>query len=316
MITSNNTQAWNGDFSFGNTQSGKQNLNLGTGNVTLGASRNVTVYATALTIGGPISDGGNNFGLTMAAGSTGSLILTATSTYTGPTTVSAGTLKLGSSGTNVGTLGATAVSVASGATLSAVSGAGIGTATSTGGLTVLGGGTLTVSDTAAGTFTINGSSTGPLLTLASASTPATINLGTTANGVNNIVDNGQFLLNAGGATINLSGTPLAAPATYPLLSYGASTAPTGFRLGTLNAAYGYAEVLLPATSTGVSMQLVGASSAAYWTGATDGNWDTQNMGQQREFRHRPHRDHPGGRDRRLDDRLFHRGQRHHHDIEP
>ena len=50
-VANNNPQSWNADFTF----AGSQNLNLGRGNVTLGASRQVTVSSNTLTVGGAIS---------------------------------------------------------------------------------------------------------------------------------------------------------------------------------------------------------------------------------------------------------------------
>src|SRR5258706_8102233 len=57
-LTNNNPQNWNADFTFTGTQS----LNLGTGAVTPSASRQVTVNANSLTVGGVI--GGGAVGLT------------------------------------------------------------------------------------------------------------------------------------------------------------------------------------------------------------------------------------------------------------
>jgi fibronectin-binding autotransporter adhesin len=87
----NNAQHWNGDFAF----TGTQNLNLGTGAVTLNASRQVTVNAGTLTVGGVIS--GSTFGLTKAG--TGTMILNGVNTFTGATTVNDGALELGTTGT-------------------------------------------------------------------------------------------------------------------------------------------------------------------------------------------------------------------------
>ncbi|MCX7007447.1 MAG: autotransporter-associated beta strand repeat-containing protein, partial [Kiritimatiellaeota bacterium] len=84
----NNTQNWSSDFTF----AGTRNLHLGTGAVTLGGGRIVTVSNNVLTIGGVISDGGSNFGLTKAGN--GTLVLTTNATYTGATTINAGTLQL------------------------------------------------------------------------------------------------------------------------------------------------------------------------------------------------------------------------------
>ena len=81
-------QNWNGNFTF----SGSNDLNLGSGAVTLSSSRTVTVASNALTVGGIISDGGNGYSLTKAG--TGTLILGGLNAYTGGTTISAGTLQL------------------------------------------------------------------------------------------------------------------------------------------------------------------------------------------------------------------------------
>jgi len=90
-LSTNNAQIWNGDFTFTGTQS----LNLGTGAVTLGGNQTVTVNANTLTVGGVISGGG--FGMTKAGA--GTLTLGGVNTYSGGTTVSAGTLQLSGSGT-------------------------------------------------------------------------------------------------------------------------------------------------------------------------------------------------------------------------
>ncbi|NDC63580.1 MAG: hypothetical protein EBZ59_06240, partial [Planctomycetia bacterium] len=93
QTTNANAQSWNGDFAF----VGSNSLNLGTGAVTLanlpaGGSRTVTVTASTLTVGGTIGDGGSGFGLTKAGA--GTLLLGAANTFSGPTTLSAGTLNL------------------------------------------------------------------------------------------------------------------------------------------------------------------------------------------------------------------------------
>lgn len=90
----NNVQSWNGNFGF----LGTQNLNLGYGNVTLNASRVVTVNAKTLEVDGVIS--GSGYSLTKAGA--GTLVLGGVNTYSGGTVVSNGVLKLG----NAGALGA------------------------------------------------------------------------------------------------------------------------------------------------------------------------------------------------------------------
>ncbi len=89
-LLANNPQSWASDFTF----VGSNPLNLGNGNVTLGATRNVTVSGSTLTVGGVIS--GTSFGITKNGA--GTLTLNGANTYTGDTTVSGGTLALGSSG--------------------------------------------------------------------------------------------------------------------------------------------------------------------------------------------------------------------------
>jgi autotransporter-associated beta strand protein/T5SS/PEP-CTERM-associated repeat protein len=84
-LSTDNAQVWNGDFTFVGTQS----LNLGNGPVTLGANRTVTVNARTLTVGGTI---GGGYSLTKAGA--GTLALAGANTYSGPTTVTGGTLSL------------------------------------------------------------------------------------------------------------------------------------------------------------------------------------------------------------------------------
>jgi autotransporter-associated beta strand protein len=87
ITTVNYPQTWGGDFTF----AGSQNLNLGTGAVSMSASRTVTISSNTLTIGGVIS--GATFGLTKTGA--GTLTLTNTgNTYSGTTIITGGTLTL------------------------------------------------------------------------------------------------------------------------------------------------------------------------------------------------------------------------------
>jgi autotransporter-associated beta strand protein len=85
-LTTNNLQTWGGDFTFVGTKS----LNLGTGAVTLGGNRAVTVSGSTLTVGGAVGDGGNTYSLTKAGA--GTLAMTASGTYAGGTILNAGIL--------------------------------------------------------------------------------------------------------------------------------------------------------------------------------------------------------------------------------
>ena len=88
LTLNNNAMHWNGDFGF----TGTTNLDLGTGAVTLGNNRSVTVAANTLTVGGVIDDGVHTYSLTKAGA--GTLVLAGANTYHGDTTNSAGTLSL------------------------------------------------------------------------------------------------------------------------------------------------------------------------------------------------------------------------------
>ena len=74
-------QHWNGDFTF----VGSAALNLGAGNVTLNASRTVTLTANTLTLNGIIGESSGGSGLTKIG--SGTLVLNGLNTYTGPTII-------------------------------------------------------------------------------------------------------------------------------------------------------------------------------------------------------------------------------------
>ncbi len=91
-LSTNNQQVWGASFGF----TGTNNLNLGTGTVSLGDSgitRTITTTAGILTVGGVISDGVTGRGIIKQGA--GTLALTSTSSnYTGSTTISAGILEV------------------------------------------------------------------------------------------------------------------------------------------------------------------------------------------------------------------------------
>lgn len=87
VTMNNNPQLWNADFSF----LGSQGLNLGSGAVTMGASREVTVNASTLTVGGVIS--GSGFQMTKKGA--GTLALNGANTFNGGTTIAEGTVNVG-----------------------------------------------------------------------------------------------------------------------------------------------------------------------------------------------------------------------------
>jgi autotransporter-associated beta strand protein len=87
-LSTTNVQQWSGDFAFAGT--GDLNFGAGAGAVTMTASRILNILAGNLTVGGAIS--GATFGLTKNGN--GTLILSAANTYTGATTINAGTLNV------------------------------------------------------------------------------------------------------------------------------------------------------------------------------------------------------------------------------
>ena len=89
MTLSGSSLGLNGGFTF----VGSYPFNTGSGAVTLGATPTVTVNSGTLTVGGGISGG---YGLTTSG--TGMMILAASNSYTGNTTIAEGTLQLGAAG--------------------------------------------------------------------------------------------------------------------------------------------------------------------------------------------------------------------------
>ncbi|MEI6674845.1 MAG: autotransporter-associated beta strand repeat-containing protein [Verrucomicrobiota bacterium] len=86
--SNNNAQIWNGDFAF----AGQNNLDLGTGAVTLGGNRSVSITQSynILNVGGVIS--GATYSLTKAGA--GELSLSGANTYGGGTILNAGTINI------------------------------------------------------------------------------------------------------------------------------------------------------------------------------------------------------------------------------
>jgi autotransporter-associated beta strand protein len=101
-LLANNAQTWSTNFTF----AGSSALNLGTGVVTLGANRTVTVTANTLTVGGTINGA---YSLTKAG--SGTLVLAASNGLAGGVAISAGTVVMSNTnalGTNGMTFSGTA----------------------------------------------------------------------------------------------------------------------------------------------------------------------------------------------------------------
>jgi autotransporter-associated beta strand protein len=228
--------------------------------------------------------GANALGLTKLG--TGTLTLTASHTYTGPTTVSAGTLALGAAG-GVGTgLATSGVTVASGGTLGVqpgLSGATGGATNSVAGtLTLNAGSTLTMADGITGTFNVGGAAT---LAPASGTAPVLrFELGAANETADKLAITGAATVGAATATLFL--TPLAAP-NSPSNTYTLITAAGGLDANfTLDGAQNYniggtvyTAVLSGSTATSQVVSFApGAATpgTAYWTGTTSGSWSAQN----------------------------------------
>jgi len=96
VLDYNPAQTWySGGFPFVGSNGANSDMDLGSGNVTLGGNATVTIQnaATTLTVDGVISHGTTPYGLTKAGD--GTLALGGANTYKGNTTVSAGTLSIG-----------------------------------------------------------------------------------------------------------------------------------------------------------------------------------------------------------------------------
>jgi autotransporter-associated beta strand protein len=198
-LTGANPQFWNADFGF----TGTNTLNLGTGAVTMSASRTITTNASTLTVGGSIS--GSGFGITKAGA--GTLTLSnAANTYNGPTTITAGML-------SVSTLAAGGAN------------SGVGSSSNAATNLVINGGTFQYTGAAGSTDRLFSVGTGG----------ATINANTASNGAFNFTNLGALGFNGqtGARTLTLAGTSTGDNTLVPIIGdNGGPTAITKSGAGT------------------------------------------------------------------------------------
>ncbi|MGC3992464.1 MAG: autotransporter-associated beta strand repeat-containing protein [Chthoniobacteraceae bacterium] len=264
---------WAGNTGSGGTVSNVISIS-GTGNRTLtltGSSTASNVLGIAL---GDSSTSGKS---SLVKNGAGTWVLTGTNTYTGATTVNAGTLRV------TGSLASgSAVAVSGGATLT-------GTGTIGGSVTVAGGSTLSTE----GALSLVDGSTSTAFKVGSLALGGTsgnlsqlsFDVGSSLNDLLTVV--GNLLLNVGGATININSSGAVAGQTYTLISFGSGTG-AGFTIGSgstvgsltlanTSLSFGVSGTL-NVTANSVQLVTTGATAptTAYWSGVQGTQWNSLN----------------------------------------
>ncbi len=202
----NNVQNWDGNFTF----TGTNQLNLGTGAVTMGDNVIATVAAQTLTVGGAIGDGVSTFGLTKVGA--GTLTLSGANTYGGLTNLSIGTLNL--NGNNSGAAGGVTMAGSTNLNLGHANALGSGTFTINGGtLNNTSGSSMTLGSNVAQTWNSGYTFTGTHslnMGTGAVTLGATTQIATTANTltVNGVIDDGANtfgITKVGAGTLSLGG---------------------------------------------------------------------------------------------------------------
>jgi autotransporter-associated beta strand protein len=257
-LSTNNTQTWNGSYTFGGTQ----DLNLGTGAVTMGNNLTATTSTNTLTVGGAIDDGASTYALTKAGA--GTLILNGANGYDGLTNLTGGTLTL--AGNNAGAAGG--VTMAATTTLNINNAAALGSGTFT-----INGGTINNTSGAAITsstnnaqnwnssYTFTGAQSLNLGTGAVAlSVTPTVTVSANTLTVGGAITGGFGITKAGAGTLVLSGLSTTAASNY----IGTTTLDGGTTtLGADASLTGGLTIGATNTSTNTSTLNLGAASATF-----------------------------------------------------
>jgi fibronectin-binding autotransporter adhesin len=282
------------DMNSNNTTVGA--LSGGSGGYVTSSSGNATLTVApgagvSSTFAGTIQNGASGaVGFTQAG--TGATLLTGASTYTGATSVTSGTLALSSGGS----LGNTAITVSSGATLSAaVSGNGNFNVGTTGATLTLSGGSLLAMQAADSdtldTLTLNstGAATGTVLSVGGANSFATLTFDLSSTGADQLVVNdGKTAFNTDGGKILISDLDIGQNGNNPAGVYTLIVDPNGglavnasqgaegndFWLGTpgltLSSGSTYQLSLVSLSGTAVVLDVTPTSANFYWTGMGPG----------------------------------------------
>ena len=224
------------------------------------------------------------------------MTLSGANTYTGPTSVNAGTLALNNTSGFV--LGATAVTVGNGTSGNGTllidgsntigTGAG-GSLAISGGTHTTGQGTLTFASSESSPSTLlvlNTNSGATVLTIGSAASPAILNFNLGSSGADRVDVLQKVAVGAGGAVVNVNVLTTANPGVYPLITDAvlSSGSYASLTLGTLSGNLGNNRFSLSQSGSGVNataenlvvQAAVATPSAAYWGGSQSTAWNTLN----------------------------------------
>jgi fibronectin-binding autotransporter adhesin len=254
---------------------GPTTVNAGTLQLGSGGTTGSIDQSSSLTVTGTLAfNRSNNFTfalpITGTGGvnqvGTGTVTLSGTSSYTGPTNVSGGTLGVS------GALGNTAVSVGGGAVLT-------GTGTIAGPVTVASGaatanqGTINLVNGTIGTLTLT--NTGTALTLGSGTGTAVMNFEIGSSGIADLLSLTGGNLAVNGPTL-LNFTELSTPGlgTYNLITYQSAIGTDNFQLGSLALAPSLTASLSASGGTEQLIIVLNMPPQAYWQGTLGTTWST------------------------------------------
>ncbi len=260
-----------------NNITGPSTLTLATVDLGGGASTATIGGSGATIVNGAISNSTGTF----TYNGTGSLTLNATSTYTGPTAISSGTVTLG----NGGNLGATAVTV-SGGTFAAKPGVNAATTALGASLNLAAGTAFTMADGATSTANVTGA--GTLAPVSGTATTLTFDVNGAGSGAgfsDRLAIGGVGADGAGKATIfvNGLGTSAANGNVYTLITAASGLTTGNFTFGNVGGrvVFGATSYIGTLSGTGTSELLTlggGNPTQLYWTGSQGSIWNTPSSG--------------------------------------